>query len=484
MADFELHLLDVGAIEYGDCVLCVGSNKSVLIDGGKKASSRDTTGRVNGRDISHSPIQEQIEAILGTTNVDLLIVTHCHSDHVGNLPELIENGDITCTHALLADPQFGFGISGDAAEPGPADSMTPAEKLWMALREEPIHSTDRAEVLQFIEDSAAEYEEYVGLVNGLRDALGERCVIYRGPSEEESPGLDALLAEFSSLGLHIFGPTQAQLGNCALFLTGRDQDVVDLQAGLGTGGQVDLVRAYREAVTLMEAEDAEDAGSNGNAVNNQSIVLSIGQGSHRALLTADMQFTKPQVANDIVKEEMSKLQAAILEDVQNNGPFGFVKLSHHGATNGQDLQLLTDLATPLLGISTGTKSSKHPTGPTLTALKDLKDAIDGLRWGRVDMNGRITFRARGDELTLFKQRGRWNDLTAPAARSGDAGPEEEAAPLPPAATQPIQPSVSVEPGVTGNVEVLVRLPYARTRVSVTIEIEPGVDAGGANRPLR
>lgn len=481
MANLEIHLLDVGAIEYGDCVLCVSDDTSVLIDGGKKASSRKSIGRVSGRDITHPPIQEQIEAILGTTRVDLLVVTHCHSDHVGNLPQLIANGEISCTHALLADPQFGFGISGDATEPGPAADMSPAEKLWMALREEPIHSADPAEVLQFIEDSAAEYDEYVGLVNLLRERLGEHCVIYRGVTDEDSPGLDALLTHFSAIGLKIYGPSQDQLGNCALFLAGRDQDVIDLESSLDQGGRVDLVAAYREAVRLQESTDAEDAGGNGNAVNNQSIVLCVGSGAHRALLTGDMQFAKPQLANDVVVAEMQALIESIADDVRARGAFGFVKLSHHAATNGQNETLLKEWGSPLLGISTGSKSSKHPTAPTLTALKDLRAENAEVRWGRTDMNGRVTYRVDGDERTLLKQRGRWNDLTPPTERTGDAAPEEESV-VPQTVTAPV-PAIASARAAAEHVEVVVRVPHVRTRVTITIDVEPPASGGGTSLPL-
>ncbi len=485
MPDLEIRLLDVGAIEYGDCVLCTAGGKSILIDGGKKKSSQQTEDRVNGQNVTHPPIQEQIESILGSTDVDLLVVTHCHSDHVGNLPALVTAGEINCEHALLADPQFGFGLAGDAAEPGSASDMSPAEKLWMAMREEPVHSADDAEVLQFIEDSAAEYEEYLSLVTTLQDRLGDRCVLYRGASEAESPGLDALLEEFQDTGLKIFGPTQAQLGNCALFLAGRSEDVVEIQDSLDRGGGVDLVAAYREAVRLDEAQDAEDAGSNGNAVNNQSIVLSVGAGPQRALLTGDMQFVKPQLSNDVVKAEMLALKDAISADVDANGPFGFVKLSHHGATNGQNQTLLKSWGAELFGISTGSGSNKHPTAATLTALKKLVIQMSGMKWARTDMNGIVRYTADGNQLGLFKQRGKLNDDTLPAGRSGDAGPEEEpiAARAAVSAAAAPQPAVRVESSSGGEVEVVVRLPYAKTRVTITVDLEPGAASGGQTGPL-
>jgi beta-lactamase superfamily II metal-dependent hydrolase len=493
MADLELHLLDVGAIEYGDSVLCRIAGKTVLIDGGKKKSATETMGRVAKHDVTHAPIQDQVEAIIGGTHVDLLVITHCHSDHVGDLPRLIIEGELSCTHALLADPQFGFGITGDAAEPGPAADMTPAEKLWMALREEPVHSKDDNVIREFIEDSANEYAEYVGLVNHLKQKLGTNCVLYRGPEPGKSQNLPALLTKFAPTGLRILGPSFNQLGNCAAFLVGRDADLVDMQGFIDQTGRLDIVAAYREAVRLQTTGDEEDAGENGNAVNNQSMVITIGTGPQRALLTADMQFAKPQLANAVVKQEMIKLEAAIAADVQQNGPYGFVKLSHHGATNGQDQARMTKWGAKLLAISTGSASTKHPTEPTLAALKAMRAADTNIRFGRVDLNGRITYTANNTGRSLKKQRGKWNDLTEAAARSGDAiemetDPETRGE-HPTTATGAGEARVTVERTTTalagddGNVEVVIRLPNSRTRVSVTVEIDPAAGDGGGTRPL-
>jgi len=496
MADLEVHLLDVGAIEYGDAVLCRIAGKNILIDGGKKKSATETFGRVDKHDITHAPIQDQVEAIIGGTEVDLLVITHCHSDHVGDLPRLVIEGELSCTHALLADPQFGFGITGDASEPGSAADMTPAEKLWMALREEPVHSKDDNVIREFIEDSANEYAEYVGLVNHLKQKLGTNCVLYRGLEAGKSKNLPALLTTFAPTGLKILGPSYDQLGNCAAFLTGRDADLVDMQGFLDQAGRLDIVAAYREAVGLQTTGDEEDAGENGNAVNNQSMIITIGNGAQRALLTADMQFAKPQIANAVVKQEMIKLEAAIAADVTQNGPFGFVKLSHHGATNGQDQARMTKWGAKLLAISTGSASTKHPTAPTLAALKAMRAADTSIRFGRVDMNGRITYTADSNGRSLKKQRGRWNDRTEAAARSGDAveietdpetGREHSHGPLVPGAGEATvtveRSTTSIAGAADGNVEVLIRLPNTRTRVSVTVDIDPAAGDGGGTRPL-
>jgi len=159
----------------------------------------------------------------------------------------------------------------------------------------------------------------------------------------------------------------------------RSEDIAEIHTISIRRDAFDLVAAYRKASnrrqyapgadTNAAAEDAEDTPENGNAVNNQSIVLTIGQGGGPcAACRRHASFAKPQLSDDGVKEEMQALHDLISADVLRNGPFGFVKLCHHGATNGQNAALLKEWGAGLFGISTGSGSTKHPTPPTLAAL--------------------------------------------------------------------------------------------------------------------
>lgn len=459
MPKFAIHLLDVGAVDYGDCILCELPGATVLIDGGRTSSSRATSDVVKGEDVTHLPLQEQIRKKLGQTKaaVDLLIVTHCHSDHMGCLPELVRNGSLTTNWALLADPQLGYGIGADSDEPPPFQSMTLKHKLWLALREEPVYAASDDELRDFIEDTAKEYERYVGMVNKLQHELGAKCVLYRGPSEDLSPGFNALMSNFRQTGLKVYGPSESQLLNCAKFLEGRSEDTID---AVLAGGSGDVVSAYKEAISELVGTDAEDTGENGNAVNCQSIVVKFESGAHKVLLTGDMQFVKPQL-DDEIKQEVAQL----LEDVTADAPFTFVKLAHHGATNGQNISFLKRLKAKMLGISTGSKSSKHPTEPTLQALESL--GAQNVHWARVDVNGICSYVAKNGAAKLDLERGGLDDLTRPDERSGDVTviavkPEP---PKPVVAERRI-----VEDGTV--VEVSVRIPNRRTRVSFSIEIDP------------
>ncbi len=459
MPKFMIHLLDVGAVDYGDSILCDFPGSTVLIDGGRTSSSRASADVVKGEDVSHRPLQEQIKEKLGQpiAAVDLLVVTHCHSDHMGCLPELVEKGVLKTKWALLSDPQLGYGITADSDEPPAFDRMTDRDKLWLALREEPVYGASDDEIRQFIEDTAKEYERYVGMVNKLQNELGSKCVLYRGPSEELSPGFNALLRNFQETGLRVYGPSESQLLHCAKFLEGRSEDTID---AVLPGGRGNVVAAYKDAISELVGTDAEDTGENGNAVNCQSIVLKFESASHKVLLTGDMQFAKPQL-DDEVKKEVTKL----LEDVAGDAPFTFVKLAHHGATNGQNLSFLKKLKAKMLGISTGSKSTKHPTEPTLQALESL--GAQNVHWARVDMNGICSYVAKNGTATLDPERGDLDDLTRPDERSGDIVPVTKQA----ASTEPIVARRRLaEDG--SFVDVSLRIPNRKTKVSFSIYIDP------------
>lgn len=470
MAKFQVDLLDVGAIEYGDSVLVQAGGLTALIDGGKTASGGQTESVIFGESVRHRPLDQQVSYLLdGKKEVDLVVVTHCHSDHIGCLPKLFEEGRISCKWALVADAQLGYGITADEDLLPDFSAMQPHHKLRLALREEPCLSDDPAEISAFIEDAAREYTDYVDFVKALRLKLGAKCVEYRGLSEADSPGIGALLAAMAPMQLKIYGPTITQLVHCASFLEGRaDSGETEIAEALREKSN-DLAAAYLSLRTLAADFDGEsDAGANGNAVNNQSLVMSVSDGTHRVLLTGDMQFVKPQLDDDQVKTEMRNLIAAVEADA----PFDFVKLSHHGATNGQSLEFLRRLKPGMLGISTGSRSRVHPTKATLDALAKL-DTEANVEWARVDINGRCRYFVRNGKGRLSVRRNDLNDLTLPTDRAGDEAPAS-----PPATRPGVEPAPLPKPAVTAGAsdgngfEVVVRLPPAGGKVSLTIEAQP------------
>jgi len=77
----SLHVLDVGSEIYGDSIVLRSGGKTILIDGAHPGDGDLITG--------------QLKDILGGDSpfdIDVLIVTHYHRDHIGCLPALIDEG--------------------------------------------------------------------------------------------------------------------------------------------------------------------------------------------------------------------------------------------------------------------------------------------------------------------------------------------------------------------------------------------------------
>jgi hypothetical protein len=182
-----------------------------------------------------------------------------------------------------------------------------------------------------------------------------------------------------------------------------------------------------------------------------------------------MQLEDPQVANPTIVDEIAKLRARIAKDA----PYTFVKLSHHGSDNAFSETILDELgASRTFGICAGEHSTKHPNRDTLTLLDDHEPA---LTWARTDHNGLVSIDLGGTKPKFETTRGKLND-PRPNAVDPQLMPEPStptASPSPP--SQPAAREVTVVTQASGDdiVEVITRIPHVTTRVTVSIDVEPG-----------
>lgn len=469
----QIHLLDMGAKMYGDCILVVDGATTMLVDGAHP-----------GDDRSGGPapaIQDQLAAILGTAPpfaIDLLVVTHCHSDHIGCLPELYARRLIQPRHALLADEKLGFGrASGEDA--GPLSPNPVIDQVVAALREEPrANPRSDAELATFLADAAALETRYGGMVRAM---IADGVDVARYGRDDHA----ALVARTGITGLQVVGPSVEQLVRCADAIARSTGAALD-QATTALQGDAaaDAVTLYRRLAggDPAHADVATDAPGKGAALNDQSIVVIVGDPANRCLLAGDMQFAAPETSG--LDPSMQALRRA----VSASAPFAFVKLPHHGSYNGVDAAVLAEWRTGAVAISTGSGDSGHPSRSALTL---LKANAASLQWARTDRNGRIRVDVSGGKVSLSPTRGQLNDASpntrddASTARAVAAPATVAVASLRPAtvAPRPVPPAPpppSPPPSIAvagGTVEVVARIPNGRTRVTLTIDVDPFADAG-------
>jgi len=363
------HFLDVGAAKYGECTLVEFGSTRILIDGAHQQDFRGQQG--------YPSVPEQLRTIFGSEpphDITVLIVTHCHADHIGCLPELVAKNIIRPKFALLTDPKLGFGRTADE-DAALIDAADPANQLAAVLREEDASDLDDEELAAFIDTVANVEQRYARFIDDLRQR-GVDITLYRG-----RPLKAALAAALAPAKVALLGPSKAQLLLCAEQISTTNQDARDFARSEAVDSRDAVVRAYRRFVA---AESDQDSGnSRGNGMNCQSITIALGPPSARVLLAGDMQFTEPGVEG--AEDEVKELREAAIQE----GPYKLFKTTHHTSHNGQDAAFLGELGHPPLMVhSGGLRDESHPFPRLLKVLSQQQK----LYFARTDRNGLITIK--------------------------------------------------------------------------------------------
>lgn len=143
----SVHYIDVGQ---GDCILIRAGEQSVLVDAGERGNSETIVNYLNKQ---------------GVETLDLVIATHPHSDHIGSMPEVLE--------------QFGAGELLCASLP---EELIPTtriyEKLLDTAEEKNIPMKDALPGMEFALENGAKIT-VLGPDAGKAEDLNNTSIVFR-----------------------------------------------------------------------------------------------------------------------------------------------------------------------------------------------------------------------------------------------------------------------------------------------------------------
>jgi beta-lactamase superfamily II metal-dependent hydrolase len=379
----DIHVLDMGEPRYGDSLVVRHNGRVMLIDGGN-------TERTDS-------IAAQLVALLGPPphRIDLLVVTHCHADHIGCLPGLVANGSIEITDALVADERLGFGY-GLRTHRSYLRGRTQQEKaLLAALQEEDYSDLPDEELAQVLRELRGVEDRYRDMLRTLEDS-GTNVVRYNLESSAAQQQVKRLEEQFADCGLKVLGPTRDQLVVCARAIESGLRELSELLSSSTerVASARDSLYMYRRIAGCLfdETSFVDSYGSEVSpAKNDQSIIIKVAAGHLSALLPGDMQFADAGVSG--VEELMVQLRTRVREA----GPYSFVKLPHHTANNGIDASVLSEWRTSTKFAHSG--GSNDPAHPGDQAMDELQ-GIATIEFARTDRNGSVTVQELAGDILI------------------------------------------------------------------------------------
>ncbi|MDQ0258060.1 beta-lactamase superfamily II metal-dependent hydrolase [Evansella vedderi] len=203
--ELEVHFIDVGQ---GDATLLIGSDFTILIDAGR-----------HDRNDVVPYLENQ-----GVTNLDLVIGTHPHADHIGQIDKVLENFDVQ-----------EVWMSGDEHSTRTFERVLDAILASDADYHEPRAGetiTFGSAILEVVNPDRLTGDFHEGSIS-LRVVYGDVKFLFTGDAEEQTER--AMLARGHDLDAHIFqlGHHGSSTSNIREFLDTVNPEITIYSAGAG-----------------------------------------------------------------------------------------------------------------------------------------------------------------------------------------------------------------------------------------------------------
>ncbi len=196
--DFSVHFIDVGQ---GDCTLVMSGDKALLIDAGENGHETEVLNYLRSMKID---------------KLDYIIATHQHSDHIGGLPEVLEEFD--------AD---------NIIMPRLTKAQTPTNSTYTAF-------------LKALQKTNA---KIISAKPGLKYSLGEAEFEILGPVTDDCENINSMSAV-----------TKITFGETSFLVTGdaeKDEELEIIENGANL--DCDVLRVGHHGSTTSSCKDFLDA---------------------------------------------------------------------------------------------------------------------------------------------------------------------------------------------------------------------------------
>ncbi len=197
---FSVHFIDVGQ---GDCTLVLCDDQSLLIDAGENGHETDVLNYLRS---------------MGIEKLDYIIATHQHSDHIGGLPEVLE--------------EFG---TDNIIMPRLTKSQTPTNSTYTAF-------------LKAVQNSGA---KVISAKPGLTYALGDASFEILGPVTDDCEDINSMSAV-----------TKITYGETSFLVTGdaeKDEELEIIENGSYL--DCDVLKVGHHGSTTSSCKDFLDAST-------------------------------------------------------------------------------------------------------------------------------------------------------------------------------------------------------------------------------